>query len=261
MMIEVFEKLKVLQNILSKKYEVERDISELPKSLSTKADVLNRLQKSYVEKNEHIKESRERIENLKVRLTEAGGLRETYEKQMDLIKTQREYEALDKEIRDAMEREQQIRKDLLNEEKDLSELLYSFESEEALIQEQEEELKNEEAKINKVTEEKLKVLERLKNEEAEVIPGLDEDILFKFERIIKNKSGIGIVPVRRSICSGCHMIFPVQFQNEVRQGDKILFCPYCSRILYYEESTPEDEEIVVAFNDEDFGHFADEEDD
>ena len=31
------------------------------------------------------------------------------------------------------------------------------------------------------------------------------------------------------------MILPAQFANEVHEGEKILFCPYCSRILFYEE--------------------------
>ena len=36
------------------------------------------------------------------------------------------------------------------------------------------------------------------------------------------------------------MILPAQFANLVREGDSINFCPYCSRILFYEESTDED---------------------
>ena len=31
------------------------------------------------------------------------------------------------------------------------------------------------------------------------------------------------------------MILPANFANEVREGENIQFCPYCSRILYYEE--------------------------
>ena len=45
----------------------------------------------------------------------------------------------------------------------------------------------------------------------------------------------GIVAVKGNVCEGCHMILPAQFANEVHTGDKIVFCPYCSRILYYEE--------------------------
>ena len=33
------------------------------------------------------------------------------------------------------------------------------------------------------------------------------------------------------------MFLPAQFANEVRKNEDILFCPYCSRILYYEETS------------------------
>ena len=43
------------------------------------------------------------------------------------------------------------------------------------------------------------------------------------------------------------MILPGQFANEVREGESILFCPYCSRILFYEEVADEDQ--VTYYND------------
>ena len=82
---------------------------------------------------------------------------------------------------------------------------------------------------------------------------MDEEILFKFERIIRSKSGLGIVPVRRSVCTGCHMILPAQFENDVRTGESILFCPYCSRILFYSE----EEDSSFAFGEEEVGSLAD----
>ena len=87
---------------------------------------------------------------------------------------------------------------------------------------------------------KEELLKALKEEEAEVVPGMEEDILFKFERIIRNKSGLGIVPVSNGICNGCHMILPKQFVNDVRRGEDILFCPYCSRILFFQDAETED---------------------
>jgi len=51
MMQEVFEKLRSLQDILSKKFEIERQIEENPKLVNTKLELLNRLKKSYLEKN------------------------------------------------------------------------------------------------------------------------------------------------------------------------------------------------------------------
>lgn len=255
-MQEVFEKLRTLQDILSQKYEIEREISEIPKALSTKIELLNRLKKSYIDKNTRIEDTKKKIGLMRQRLIDAEIKRETLEKQMDVIKTQREYEALDKEIKDATENEQQLRKDILREEKELEELVYSFEREEAMINEQEEELRAEEEKIENESEEKRQVLQSLESEEKTIVPGLDEEILFKFERIIRSKSGLGIVPVKNSVCSGCHMILPAQFENDVRRGAAIHFCPYCSRILYFEDSMLE-ESPSVSFSEDDFGHFAD----
>lgn len=252
MMQEVFEKLKTLQDILSEKYEIEREIEEIPKALNTKKELLTRLKKSYLEKNNVLEETKERLKHLKFLLDEAETQREGYEKQMDVISTQREYEALDKEIKTATERATQFRKDLIREEKERDDIIFSLEQEENMINEQEKELEEELEKIKEKSKEKELLLEELAKKEQDIIPGLDEEILFKFERIIKNKSGLGIVPVKDSVCTGCHMMLPAQFENNVRKGEDILFCPYCSRILYYE-----DEQSMEAFNDEDSGSLAD----
>jgi uncharacterized protein YbaR (Trm112 family) len=50
------------------------------------------------------------------------------------------------------------------------------------------------------------------------------------------------------------MILPVQFANMVRLREEIVFCPYCSRILYYEESEQGEEEF---FDNEDAGSLSD----
>lgn len=257
MMQEVFEKLRVLQEILSQKYEIEKEIQEIPKVFSTKTELLNRLKKSYIEKNTKIGETKKKISATRQFLIDAEAKRENLEKQMDAIKTQREYETLDKEIKDAAENEQQFRKDILHEEKDLEEMLHSFEREEAMIKEQEEELRLEKERIESESHEKRHTLQELEDQEKKISPGLNEDILFKFERIIHSKSGLGIVPVKNSVCSGCHMFLPAQFENDVRKGTTIHFCPYCSRILYFEEDDMPMESPMAAFSEEDFGHFAD----
>lgn len=257
MMQEVFEKLRNLQDVLSEKYEIEREIEEIPKALTTKNELLNRLKKQYIEKNNRMEEIKEKITSLRIQLSDAERTREGYEKQMDLIKTQREYEALDKEIRDSTEREQQARKDILREEKELEELSISLEREEKLIALQEQELADEQRKIEEESDQKREQLKALGKEEKKIVPGLDEEILFKFERIIRSKSGVGIVPVRNSVCTGCHMVLPPQFENDVRAGERIHFCPYCSRILYFDQEAAEEPEQDSGFiGDEEAGGLA-----
>ncbi len=254
MVQDVFSKLKSLQEILSKKFEIEQEIHDIPKVLNTRNELLNRLKKSYVDKNSQVEETRDQIKRLKIRLDDAERQRETYEKQMDQISTQREYEALDKEIKDATEKEQHLRKEILRQEKKLEELSYSLEQEETMIRQQEDDLQTEQKRIEVESDDKRKLLRELEKEEKIISPGLDEYILFKFERIIRSKSGLGIVSVKDSVCTGCHMMLPAQFENDVRSGENILFCPYCSRILFYEEEEIIDGDYVT---DEDSGSLTD----
>jgi len=253
MMNEVYDKLRTLQDILARKFEIEKEILEIPKALTTKNELLSRMKKLHADKISAQNETQSKIEKLRQKLAEAETGREEYEKQMDVIKTQRENEALDKEIKDATEREQNLRKEILKEEKELEEIQSALLRDEEMIKLQEQELEEEQKRIGSITKDKEESLKQLAAEEREIVPDLDEEIIFKFERIIRSKSGLGIVPVRRSVCSGCHMILPAQFENQVRAGEQILFCPYCSRILYYSE----EEESAFAFNDEEVGSLAD----
>lgn len=256
-MEKTFETLKKLQEILSEKYTVEREIRDIPKALETKKAILSRLQKTYIEKNQQFELKKAEIKHLNFQMTEAEQNREAFEKRMDVIKTQREYEALDKEIRDATEEEQRLRRDIQRSNRELEEMQVSLEREEQMIKMQEEEVSTENEKINEETNTRKIQLEKLNKSEKAITPGMDENILFKFQRILKNKSGAGIVAVKSNVCSGCHMILPAQFVNDVRGGDEIQFCPYCSRILFWEQSDDTYAETEEVIYDAEIGGLAD----
>ena len=253
-MIEVFDRLRKLQEVLAEKYDLQTQIEEAPKKLTSQDELLARLKKEYIEKNAIYEDVRKKVARLKTELAEADAAREKSEKGMDSITTHREYEALDKEIRDATEKEQTIRKELQKEEKYLAELNDSLKNEEVLIQRQEEELNAGKTSLQNEIDQYNKKLDDLKKQEEELVPGIDSEIIFKFQRIIKSKHSKGIVAVKGNVCDGCHMILPAQFANDVRTGDKIVFCPYCSRILYYQEVEDGEEEY---FQMDDTGSLAD----
>ena len=257
-MLDIFEKLKNLQAILVRKYELESKIEEAPKRLGSQDELLARMRKEFIEKNKEYDEIKEKVYSLRIELEEAIKTRETGEKNMDNITTHREYEALEKQISEASTKETDLRKELQKEEKNLAELNDILKSTEAMISSQDEELKNSKASLDEELNSYKNELEDLKNQENEIIPGLDQEILFKFERIIQRNSD-GIVSVRNGVCSGCHMILPGQYANEVREGENILFCPYCSRILYYEETDENSQESY--FSIDDAGSLADLDDD
>ena len=248
------DKLRSLQDIICEKIGLEKSIQEIPKLLGTQEELLTRLKKTFVEKNQEYEKVKAEENDLRNRLIEAESSREKAEKNMDVISTQREYEALDKEIRDASEKEQQYRKDLQQRERSLGELDEQIKQHTALIEGQEKELEERRKKIEAEIEDKQKQIENLRKKESKLTENLDSEMVFKFERIIKNKMGIGIVAIKGNVCMGCHMILPAQFANEVRIGEEFVFCPYCSRILFYEESQEGEEDY---FNTEDTGSLSD----
>jgi len=254
-MEKVFDTLKSLQDILSEKIELEQKIQEIPKLLVTQEELLARMKKSFIEKNQEYEKAKTAEAEYRNSLADAEAKREKAEKNMESISTQREYEALDKEIEDAAGKEQEFRNKLQREVRHLSDLDEEIKRSQALIDQQERELEESRRENEKEASEKNTQLKALVEREASLAAELnDTDVLFKFERIIRNKMGRGIVAIKGGVCMGCHMILPAQFANVVRKGDEIVFCPYCSRILFYEESEQEEEEF---FNEEDSGSLSD----
>ena len=242
---EIFDNLKKLQDILVEKYALEAKVKEAPDQLKTQEEFLTKLKTEFIEKKNKYDETSDKVSKLKFELDEAVKSRESGEKGMDSITTHREYEALEKQINEATEKENEVRKELQKEEKILAELNESLKSKESLITAQESDLNASKDSLNGQIADYNKQLEGLQKREDEIAPNLDQEILFKFERIIQRNSE-GIVAVKNGVCTGCHMILPADFANEVREGDSVKFCPYCSRILFYEEVSEDEAEDFTA---------------
>ena len=251
---EVFDNLKSLQKILVEKYEYEGKKSDAPKQLSNQEDLLAKTQKEFIEQKSNYDATQEKVTQLKAQIEEAVKSHKKKEKGVANSTTHREYEALEKQITEAKLLEEQVRKDLQHEEKDLAELNERLKNSEELIKFQESELNSSRDSLNKELTSYDEKLAKLKVEEDKVTKNINmiysaeenaelkaQEILFKFQRIIQRNSE-GIVSVRNGVCSGCHMILPANFANEVREGEDINFCPYCSRILYYEEVSEDQQE-------------------
>ncbi|MDR2793198.1 MAG: C4-type zinc ribbon domain-containing protein [Treponema sp.] len=250
-MDDIFDKLRRLQDILSKKIELEQAIEESPKILIAQEEVSARYKKSFIERNQEYEKIRATVGEFRNLLFEAESTRERAERNIGSAETfnMREYEILDKERRDSAEKEQQYRKDVQREERILSDLNEEIKRLTGLIEMQESELSERRKSIDENVSAKKSLLGELEAQEKEISSGLDKELLFKFDRIIRHKMGKGIVAIKGGVCTGCHMILPAQFANRVHEGEEVVFCPYCSRILFYEESDQEIEEEDYFDND------------
>lgn len=234
-MTEQLDKLKRLQDILAEKYELEAEVEELPKSLDGSTESLDRVKKEYIQKNTDYEEKKAQVAQLRKEHDEAQKKREEGEKGMDAISTHREYEILQKQIDEAQALENEKGKELQKEEKALEELNDTLKGFEDFISMTEKDVNEQRDELDKKVSTHNERLEALSKEENKCCEGINSEIIMKFQRIIK-RNKVGIVAVAGNVCDGCHMVLPAQFANEVRHNDQIRFCPYCSRILFYDEN-------------------------
>lgn len=245
LMEELFERLRRFQELLLERVAIEQEVRELPKSIVAQEEVLARARKSYGDRSQRLEETQGRVGQLRAELAEVVQHKEHSEQQMDSISNPREFEALNKEITEAGLKEDQLRKDLKREEENLREVEEEVRQGQTLIESQEAEISEKRTRISNDEASMRERIKELRTEESGTTSEIDPEVVFKFERIIKSKQGVGIVPVKGVVCSGCSMILPAQFVNEVRQSDKIVFCPYCSRVLFFQEGDEAQEAMIV----------------
>jgi hypothetical protein len=60
------------------------------------------------------------------------------------------------------------------------------------------------------------------------------DVLKRYGAI-RIRRGLALAAVASGNCSGCNMNIPPQLFNVLQRGNSIETCPYCHRIIYWEE--------------------------
>jgi predicted nucleic acid-binding Zn-ribbon protein len=240
-MQKVYDKLRELQHILLNEFEIEAELEEIPRELNDLKRRFHKLERTIAEKETSKKHNTELLKQLTKDKEESKLNKEKYEGQIKLIKTQKEYEALTSEIAQIDEKLAQIESEELESMQELETLNTDFEEQTGLFQELKETIAGKEKEVRKLSAEKQKELDKYLKEKKTISSGLDKELIYKFEKIVKNKEGIGIISIKNNVCMGCNMLLPPQFVNNVRREDELIFCPSCSRILYYQLEEPAEE--------------------
>ena len=197
-------------------------------------------EKQSIEKDK-IKKEKEKVELLeKERRQKEGHLSLEQEKikraegRMFEVKTNKEYQALLKEIetiKEANSREEEVilrvmdeidalKKDLAKREKEISATVSKIEAEKNVI----------EAGVSQ-----SEVLWKKQMERREVLSKQLDSNLFRLYNTLKEKrQGVGMVAARQETCQGCYVNIPPQMYNELQRNNTLVRCPNCNRVLYWE---------------------------
>ena len=187
------------------------------------------------------KEAEERIETLKAdHKAQETTLKDNIEQikkakgRLLEVKTNKEYEAILKEI-DTLHEKNSAGEDeiihMLEEIDKARERLKVTESETAGHRSKcENEIRKMETELNSIGSE----VEKLQQRRDGIRSKTKENVLRKFDTIKKRKGGRAVVSVWKAVCSGCHMNIPPQMYNELQRNDRLMLCPHCERIIYWE---------------------------
>jgi len=154
--------------------------------------------------------------------------------QLSLVKTNKEYNALQLEI-------EKLKADNSLLEEDIIVLLEKVDNFKKAVTEERERVAAQEKNLNeskKVVEldiqELKQKLDALMAERKRAVEGtLKPEVLDRYQRILNNRGEMALAVVKDNICSGCSMGLRPQVVNELKLG-KMLTCDNCSRILYVE---------------------------
>ncbi len=225
-----------LQKIDSKLDEIKILKGELPMEVSDLEDEIQGLHSRQTRIEEEINGITEFIEQKKNTIKESEALVKKYEKQSSTVKNNREYEALTKEI-EMQELEGKLA------EKHIRDANEEIAEKAKLLDQTKKHIATKDAALNQKKGELEKIIADTEKEEkqytkisAEAREGIDDRLLYSYDRIRKSyRNGLAVVPVLRDACGGCFNAIPPQRQSEIRQHKKIIVCENCGRILVDEE--------------------------
>ncbi len=231
-MVEKISALYELQKLDSQIDEINKVKGELPLEVEDLEDSVEGLRTRIAKINSEIDELTSLVNQRNREIDEAKMLIARYSEQQKVIRNNREFDSLAKEIE-----YQEL--EITFAEKKLKEYGVASKAKRALLEEAEAELVEREADlaakraeldgIDSETHEQVKELEaQIKSAKLKI----DERLLTAYNRIrSKMRNGLAVVTIQRDACSGCFNRIPPQRQSDVRLGRKLVVCEYCGRIL------------------------------
>lgn len=227
--------------------EILIELQETDAALSHLGEEKRRIPKEIKALDEAFAESQRQIEALRAELEKRQKDRRQKERELEAagldlkkhqarlfeVKTNKEYEAILKEIENLKNKNSQLEDAILvlldAIEADNKELKQKEQAIKESKQEYEKQKAEKEAELAKATAEADKWLGQRRN----LAKNLEDGVLQNYEKILKTRKGLAVVPIKGGNCSGCFYTLRLQYLNEVKRNDDIRTCEGCQRILYW----------------------------
>jgi predicted nucleic acid-binding Zn-ribbon protein len=193
--------------------------------------------------NNEIEEQNEQISGNRNAIVEANKLIKKYEEQQMIVRNNREYDAISKEM-ELQTLEIQICEKRIKE----SEARIEAKNEEIAGTQETltrgiKNLESKKKELIMITSESMEEENKLMANREKAASKVEDRLLKSYNKIRDNaRNGLAVVAIKRSACGGCFALVPPQRQAEVRERKKIIVCEHCGRIFADIEDVPVVEE-------------------
>jgi predicted nucleic acid-binding Zn-ribbon protein len=232
------ERVITLQRLDSSALDAERRLAGEPERLRSLEGQLEAARQNVAVAKERLAASQNERRTIEKDVSVHQGRLSKYREQLMSVKTNVEYQAMQKEIEFAKSEVKELEDRILErmlEADELAAALKESETQLSLVQKQ-----VEADKLTLVAEQaELKaLLVRAAADRAELVRTLDPQVLATFELIARRRNGIAVAEARDGICTICHVRLRPQVFNTIRRNDQIVQCDSCHRILYFRPPAP-----------------------
>lgn len=232
---ELLNNLIGLQAIDKEIYDCKRQLQEVPTTIKGLELEMETALAHAKKKDEELKARQLKRKEKEIDLeTKENGIRK-FQGQLYQVKTNNEYNALEKEIAGLKADKSLLEEEILNifdkveaAEKEVSEAKKALDEEKKRID-------AEKAKLENARKEIEVKLAEFEEKRKAIPPMIDKETIARYERILRGKDGVALVPVKGENCGGCFVHLPPQVVNEIRLKEKIIYCERCARMLFTED--------------------------
>jgi len=200
---------------------MDNEIKELKGKLEKEKQVIEELEKERRKKEKELDGEREKIKK--------------YESKLYEVKTNKEYQALLKEIEMAKSENDKTEEDILILMEKVEELKTDFESLSKHVQQRQKEVENEKTKLEKELTTIDKQISELTAKRDKLLSTVSERLRKTYRTLLEKRNGIAVVNVKNGVCLGCYMNIPPQMFIEATKNQSLILCPSCNRIFYFTE--------------------------
>jgi predicted nucleic acid-binding Zn-ribbon protein len=227
------KRLEELQRYDAQIQELTNALKAIPAKLEASQNDFARVEALLESERAQLAESQryyaEQKSQLQTDETSASGAKH----KLSLAKNSKEYVAAQREM-------EQTRESVQNREQEITKLIEAVQAKEKLLAERSAELETLRKSIDKdaeVARKKMAEIEgkigQIKVDRDKIAGGIRADVLKRYAAI-RMRRGLAVTTVRNGTCQGCNMNVPPQLYNILQRGNSIETCPYCHRIVYWE---------------------------